>query len=265
MIKNRGMTLTEVMAAVAVFSIIALVMSILITMIFKGSTDFKIQAQAHSGAIIALRKLETRLVHANEILTAGSDEIMFIADINTWPDFPENADWSGNGVENYLDPDIDGDAAEYAISSGNVWKVGYNLYDDDSTDNDTIDMRWRIYLEDGKIKCDYSKDEEAWGSNVETVAENILNTEIFSYFGSADEFLSREGKNIDFDNNGIVTAQEMDTDGNDNGLLDLQSERDYIITIRTDIQIDENSNGSPDFEVSADIMPPMLYLKRQKW
>jgi len=259
---NKGMTLTEITMGAAILGTIALVMSTIISLTFKTSTDFNLQAEAHSDTIQALQTIETRIILANEIITAEEDEIIFIADINTYPDYDDTADYDSDGTANRIDPDVDGDSVSYAVSPAAAWKTGYDLYDDDCDNDNKIDMKWKICLDGRSLIYDYSCNEEPWGNHEKTIIENVTNTGIFTYLGSTDQFLSLDGENIDSDSNGAVTAEEMDAAGNDNGELDQQQERDYIVSVKIALKIDKNNDGAADFEITTEVLPPLLYIKR---
>ncbi|MHC4139419.1 MAG: hypothetical protein ACYSR1_06145 [Planctomycetota bacterium] len=260
---NRGFTITELGVSVALISIIMMVIVIVFTSTYRSSTDMSIKTRAQEDVTMALREIENKLLHINEILTASTTEVMFVSDINTLPDYDDNGDFDGDGKLNYQDPDVDDDATSYTAVAADAWKAGYNLKDDDDNNNSKIDMRWRFYLDRADLKYDYSYDEEIWGNHVKTLLTNLSTTSIFSYSGSTNDLLSIHGPTLDTNSDGIVSLSEIDTGGNGNGILDLQSERNCIVTVKVNVDVDNNNDGNNNFGTATEILPPLLYLKRR--
>ncbi len=258
---TKGVTLTEMMAAVAITSMVVLVIVMLLTSVYKSSTDIGIKIDGQQEITNAMRIIEKKLLHANEILTASTTEVMFLSDINTWENYDKNADFDGDGQLNYLDCDLDNDATCY-VSAADMWKVGYNLKDDDEDGDGQEDMAWRLYINNRSVYSDYSYNGEAWGNHVKSVATDISTTSIFGYYGSKDTNLSVVGASIDTDGNGLVTSSEIDAFGNSNGELDLEDERDCIVLIAIYLDTDTNDDDIIDYWTVTDVMPPLLYLKR---
>jgi len=265
MSRNKGLTLLELIFSVVILGIITLAISTFFTESLKLSFNLDTKRRAYQKVFPATMKLERILVHANEILTAKDNEIVFIADLNTWDNFNENEDFDNDGEINKYDPDIDNDATEFT-SSEEAWKTGYNLKDDDDDNDEKIDMRWKIYISTSSpytLYYDYSYNEEDWGNHKEILISGLFSREIFSYFGSKEELLSTYGASIDSDGDGIVTEEEIDSAGNNNNQLDLEEERNYIVSIRINLATDINQDGEIDYSLNTEILPPMLYLKRR--
>lgn len=258
------------MASVAIMSIIMMVVGLVLSITYRSTTDMGLSTTAQDDISQAMRDMELKMMHMNEILSAATTGLTYVADIETYPDYDEEADYDLDGKLNYEDPDLDNDATKYATTSTMAWSVGYNLKDDDDDDDGNIDMRWKFYAEDGRLKYDYSYNEEAWGSHVKVLLEHITFIE-FTYFGSTEELLSIGGLSIDTDGDRTVTSEEMDDSamyGNSNGrldseVIDTEGELDYIVSVKVFLRVDVNEDGKIDFETGTGIMPPLLYLKRK--
>ncbi|RLD17496.1 MAG: hypothetical protein DRI36_03595 [Caldiserica bacterium] len=262
MFHKKGFTLIEMILSILILSIVVIAISTFFSKSLKLTYKLDIKKRAFEVIFPAIIKIEKLIVHANEILEAKSDRITFITDINMWENYNENEDFDEDGLINKYDPDIDNDSTEFSTAEER-WKIGYNLKDDDDDNDGKIDMRWKIYVENNTLYLDYSHNEENWGNHKEIILTNLSTENIFSYFGSKDELLSINGVNIDYNGDGIVTQEEMDEAGNNNGELDLKEERDYIVSIRINLSVDINNDGETDYNLNTEILPPMLYLKRR--
>jgi prepilin-type N-terminal cleavage/methylation domain-containing protein len=259
---QKGLTLTEIIVTTAIFGIISVTIGTFLSTMMKSSTQANIKIKTYENITMAMSKLERDILQINETLVTSTTELMYISDLSTWPQYNGSADFDGDGKQNISDPDIDSDATLFAPPSAR-WKIGYNLKDDDDDNDGNIDMRWRLYLTDGKIMKDYSYNEENWGNHTETILSDVSITDIFGYTGSKDELLSIGGASIDSNNDGIVTVDEMDAAGNNNGNPDIKSERDYIVNIKVNLAVDVNHDEKIDAEMNTEIMPPLLYIKRR--
>lgn len=261
MSRRKGYSLTEAIIYTLVLSIIILVFANLFSSIFKTSTDSEIQVRALEENIKA--QIEECLINTNKILVASTTEVIFISDLNTSPTFDDNADFDSDNISNIIDPDVDNDA-NLIVPPTDQWRRGYNLKDDDDDNDGKIDIRWKLYILNGELKSDYSLNEEPWGNHIKTICKNIMSsTTYFYYHGSKETLLSDTGYAIDYNSDGIIASDEMDRSGNNNGQLDLESEKNYIVTAGYGFFIDINKDNKQDYKIFGEIMPPLLYLKRK--
>lgn len=255
------------MIGLAITSIIVLIIANLFSTTSKMITKTDVKTRADVNLRYAMNKLETTILNANFFDVAFSSEVMFIADSITDPDYQGNADFDGDGFPNVEDPDDDNDATLIQPPTAQ-WKIGYDLKDDDDDNENRVDMRWQIYLSTREkvLYMDYSKNEESWGKHRETILTNVVSTTIFTFYGSKNDLLCQGGSSLDTNNDGIVSLSEMDAvagGGNGNGRLDTLTERNRIVTIGIAIDQDTNNDRQIDSQLSTEILPPALYIKRR--
>ncbi|MBI2118287.1 MAG: prepilin-type N-terminal cleavage/methylation domain-containing protein [Elusimicrobia bacterium] len=266
-VKEKGSTLVELMIAITVTLFIALVIGNLFTSTTRFLTESDTKVKADVNLRFSMDKVETSLLNADFFYVASSTEVLFSADLITDKDYSRTSDFDGDGIPNLSDPDDDNDATSIQPSTAQ-WRIGYDLKDDDDDNDNQVDMRWRIYLSTREkvLYLDYSKNNESWGSHVETLVVNFVSTTAFTFYGSKNDLLSQGGANLDTNNDGIVSISEIDAvanGGNGNGRLDTLAERNRIVTVGILMDRDSNNDGKRDSQLSTEVMPPALYIKRR--
>lgn len=256
---RRGVTLAEMLVAMAILGIVCIAFAGFLKYVTRTAVMENNLAQGQESVRQGLELAEAALVHANEITIASSTLVEFIADIDQSPFWNRNA-LDCNGVPAWRSSDIDCDAATLAAPA-DAWKSGFNLTDDDDDGDGNIDLKERIYLQNGTLYKDMSLNGAAWGGSVVKLLANV-STFTFTYYGNKANQL---GAAIDTDGDGTITQTEMDCaaggGGNCNGSLDLQVERNYITTIRLSVGVDVNKDGQQKYQVDTDVYPPLLPLK----
>lgn len=259
---RRGVTLTEMVVASAILGVVAVGFSVFLRYAVKAAVDGKNQAEGQEETRQGLQRVERELVHASRVISATPTSVEFVVDRDQDPAYDANADTDGDGIPDFRDTDVDGDAQAIAPSSA-AWRSGFNLVDEDDDNDGLVDVRMRLYLSSGALWLDTSVDEDAWGARAVKLLADV-STFTLTYWGSKANSL---GANIDANNDGSVSGAEMDSvlapagAGNANGVLDLQSERNYITTIRLDVGVDPDRDGSTEFRVETDVYPPLLPLR----
>lgn len=257
---RSGVTLTEMMVAMALLAVIAVAFSAFLKYVLKTAVSQTSAAEGQEAARQGLQKIELALVHANEVTIASGTLVEFVADIDQSPLWDRNGDADGDGVPNWKDADTDADAQEIQPSSA-AWRSGFNLTDDDEDGDGQIDVKRRLYLQNSALWLDAGVNGEPWGGRATKVLADV-STFTLSYWGNKGNLL---GKNIDTSGDGIISSGEMDCapagGGNCNGVLDLAVERQFITTIRLSVGIDANHDGKTDYKVETDVYPPLLPLK----
>lgn len=266
-VKDRGFTLVELLIAVTVTLFLALVIGNLFTSTTRFLTESDTKVKADVNLRFSMDKVETALLNADFFYVASSTEVLFSADLITDKNYSRTSDFDGDGISNLSDPDDDNDATSIQPSTAQ-WRIGYDLKDDDDDNDNQVDMKWRIYLSTNQkvFYLDYSKNNEPWGSHVETLVTNFVSTTVFTFYGSKNDLLSQGGANLDTNNDGIVSASEIDAvanGGNGNGRLDSLAERNRIVTVGILMDRDSNNDGKRDSQLSTEVMPPALYIKRR--
>jgi len=248
--------------AMAIMGIVCVAFSSMLKYVMKSTTTVRVQGEALEDSRQALMKIEEVLVHANEIRVASATCVEFATDIDQSSLYDPGGDYDGDGIPNSQDGDRDGDA-NLLVSATAQWRVGFNLKDDDEDGDGMIDVARRLYLSGKDVWLDTNLNESSWTSRRQRIATNV-STFTLTYFGNKANDL---GRNIDSDNDGIITVREMDWVqapagmGNRSGGLDSANERRYVATIRTYFGMDRDHDGRNDFAVEADVYPPLLPLK----
>lgn len=257
---RRGVTLTEMMIAMALLAVIAVAFSAFLKSVLKTAVTQTGMAQGQESTRQGLQRIELALVHANEITIASATMVEFVTDIDQSPFWDRDGDVNGNGIPNWRDADVDGDAQLIQPSSA-AWRSGFNLTDDDDDNDGQIDVKRRLYLKGGAIWLDTSLNGAPWGGRAVRLLPDV-STFTLTYWGNKANSL---GRNIDVNGDGIISASDMDCapagGGNCNGALDLAIERQYITTIRLSVGVDTNHDGKTDYQVETDVYPPLLPLK----
>lgn len=259
---RRGVTLVEMLVASAVLGIVSIAFATFLRHVTRAAVKGTAAAAGQEETRQGLQRLERELVHASRILAASPTLVEFVVDRDQRPDWDGSADADGDGLPAWRDTDVDGDAQVISPSSA-AWRSGYNLTDEDDDNDGFVDMRMRVYLSTGVLWLESSVNEQAWGSRrVQLLAD--VSTFTFTFWGSKANSL---GANIDANNDGDISAAEMDAvpapagAGNGNGSLDLQAERNYITTVRLDVGVDSNRDGSTEYRIETDVYPPLLVLR----
>jgi len=256
---RRGVTLVELMIATALMTLIAVAFAGFLKYVLRAAVVENDLAQGQESVRQGLEGLELALVHANEITIASSTLVEFIADSDQSPFWNPNA-LDCKGVPYYRSADVDCDAASIQTPA-NAWKSGFNLTDDDDDNDGNVDVKERVYLQNGTIYRDMSLNGAPWGGRVTKLLTNV-STFTFSYWGNKANQL---GANIDLNGDGVISARDMDCapagGGNCNGVLDLQVERNYITSIRIDVGVRTNSSSATVYQIEDDVYPPLLPLK----
>jgi hypothetical protein len=257
------MTLVELMVVVVILSVIAIPMTVFLTKTLKNVTLSAGKIKAQENIRRFLTYAEPYIWEANEIIAADSDSVTFIVDSNRMPGYDPYDDRDGDGVPDIMDPDIDGDAMLRLMTPPTAqWTHGYNLQDDDDDGDGKIDARIRLYRDGSRLRMEASWNEAPWTQLA--VLDGVTAFSI-EYFGSKTQDL---GRNIDLDDDGTITAYEMDWalptqgHGNRSGSLDTAVEFRYIVSIYMEIGADGAADGLEDFRIRAEYTPPLLVLKR---
>ena len=264
------MTLVEILIAVAVSSILALVIAKVLSKTSQFTTETSARVTADIDLRTAMNKVETLLLNANSFTVAAATSVVFRADRTTDPAYDPDADADGDGIPGLRDPDDDGDAVLIKPPTAQ-WETGYDLKDDDDDGDHRIDMQWKIYLStpSGTSKTlfsDYSKNEEAWGLHVSTVLAQVVSSGVFHFYGSENDVLSPGATSYDMNGDGLVTETEIDSvvnGGDGNGRADTSGELNALITVSFTLDRDSDHDGTAESSLTTEVMPPGLYLKRR--
>ncbi|MFA6003326.1 MAG: type II secretion system protein [Elusimicrobiota bacterium] len=260
--KQSGTTLTELMIGIAIMGTVTIAFATMLRQIIKATTSAQSGGEAQEEVRQALMKAEADLLHADEITLTSATLVEFIVDLDQSPDYAPNGDIDNDGIPNYRDGDRDNDS-QLLMPATAQWQIGNNLKDDDEDGDGQIDVRERLYLSGGSLWLDTSVNEEAWGLRTKCIMANV-SAFTMTYWGNKSNAL---GRNIDLNNDGIISANEMDMTaapngmGNQNGSLDTKNERRYITSIGIKLGSDKNRDGKTDYAVETDIYPPLLPLK----
>jgi len=269
---ERGTTLTELMLAVAVLSVIAIGLSGLLKYTSIAVSRAQTTGQAQEETRRALMLVEGALIHANEVRVASATYVEFVVDIERSAAFDRDADADGDGVPNFRDGDRDGDV-QLLLPASTQWQAGYNLKDDDEDGDGKIDLEGRLYLSGRELLYETRVNGGAWNGGRALL--NEVSTFTLTYWGNRANPL---GQQLDLgangtavmdagQNDGVISAVEMDAVlppagmGNRNGALDLVNERRYITSIRLALAVDRNKDGKDDYALETDVYPPLLPLK----
>jgi prepilin-type N-terminal cleavage/methylation domain-containing protein len=258
---RRGVTLAEMLVAAAVLGIVCIAFSTFLRHVTRAAVKGTAAAAGQEETRQGLQRLERELVHASRVITATTTLVEFVVDRDQRQDWDGSADPDGDGLPDWRDTDVDGDAQAIQPSSA-AWRSGFNLTDEDDDNDGFVDMRMRLYLASGTLWLDSSVNEAPFGGRVALLAD--VSTFTFTFWGSKANSL---GANIDQDNDGNISSAEMDAvpapagAGNGNARLDLQGERNYITTVRLDVGVDSNRDGSTEYRIETDVYPPLLVLR----
>ena len=267
---SRGFSLLEMVAAATIMGAIAASVATLHQYMIKVVMKENTSAQAGEQARQALEKAEIALVHANQIVTASSTFVQFIADIDQSPNYNPNAFGTNAGkpqsIANYLNADRDGDASSIMPASA-AWQVGYNLKDDDEDGDGHIDVEERLYLSSSTLWLDMSVNGSAWGTNHLKQLYVNVSTFTLTYYGSYANIEVGLGKNIDYRGNNIIDAYDMDhapptarSTYND-GVLDDPVELAYITQIHIVLGSSYMSSAGTEYLIESDVYPPLMAIK----
>lgn len=259
---KRGYTLVELVIGMSIMAIVTAGFAGFLRSVNRAAVSARKSTEGQETVREALDKLEGALLCANQVTVASATLVEFICDIDETPGY-DRAALTSRGVPRYLDPDRDDDA--YAIvPSSAQWQVGLNIKDDDEDGDGKVDLRKRVYLSGGALWLDLSVDEAAWGgAHLVKLMPNV-STFTLSYFGNKANLL---GKQIDLDNDGVVTAAEIDAagppqgQGNGNGSLDTPGELSYLTQVRVNVGWSPNGKGASVYQGETDVYPPLLPLK----
>lgn len=270
-LSRRGTTLLELVATTAILGIVSLafvyVTRILMTSI--SATENMSKNVVASQTLFAY--LERDLYKANEITESSPSAITIILDYADRPNHDETLDEPfPDGLPNGSDPDLDNDIAiRSAAAPSDKWKLGYNLEDDDDNNNagvgatvNSADYRIRYYVANGILYRESSTDGSPWGVDTKKITVGIT-TFTFTYFGNKE---NEYGKLLDNNNDGIISQDEIDGTvgpighGNNNGQLDTPAERQYITSVRVNIELPRKGT-SKGLELNTEVSPPLLPLK----
>ncbi|MDD5627483.1 MAG: prepilin-type N-terminal cleavage/methylation domain-containing protein [Elusimicrobia bacterium] len=259
---RRGVTLTELMIAMALLGLIAVSFAGFLRSMLRAGIQAQTQVQGTESVRQALARVELELSHADQVTIASATLVEFVADIDHSPVWDPGGDTDGDGIPNLRDPDTDCDAAAI-LTPATRWQAGYNLTDDDEDGDGKVDLKERLYFAGGALWQDLSVDEEPWGRRVRKLLADV-STCTFTYLGSKANQL---GMNCDGNGDGIVSAAEIDAcappggPGDGDGRLDTAGEFSYVTTIRMSLGVDVNHDGKSDYSLETDVYPPLLPLK----
>lgn len=272
--KTAGVTMLEIAMAITCMIIVLFAFQHLSRLWMQWAVKGWAGVRANMSAQTMANHIVRDFYAANEIVQLSSTSITFITDISRRPDYRPTA-VNTDGIENQKNPDYDNDASSIP-APGQSWRVGFNLKDDDEDNDSKIDYRIRYTLVGRKLYRDVSTNESPWGTNLKMVADNVKFLK-FEYFGSKGLPL---GEKIDTgndgllgttdagENDGVITATEIDMThpsngggGNRNGLLDTKSEFIFITSVRIQIELDVDNNGTTDYLYKTELSPPLLPVK----
>jgi len=257
-----GVTLIELMIAMALLGLITVSFASFMRSLLKTGMTVKVQAQGMETVRQGLEYAGLELSHVNQIAISSATMVEFIADIDHSPSWNPNGDTDGDGIPNSRDPDTDGDAGTI-LPPATRWRAGCNLTDDDEDGDGKIDLKERLYFSSGALWQDMSVNEQVWGSHVRKLLPDVSSF-TFTYWGNKANQL---GMNCDLNGDGIVSAAEIDAcvppggAGNNNGRLDTAGELSYVTTIRMNLSVDVNHDGKNEYSLETDVYPPLLPLK----
>lgn len=261
--RERGFSVMEMMVATAIMAVASLAFANLLRYVMLATTVARNQGLAQEDTRQALAKIETALIHANEIRVASSTCVEFVVDLDRSPLYDPQGDPDGDGIPNFRDTDRDNDA-HLLLAATQQWRIGFNLKDDDEDGDARTDVRQRLCLAGRELWLDTSVNEAGWGGPYRRRVATEVSTFTLTYHGNRANDL---GKSIDADNDGSVSAAEMDGVlpplgmGNGNAALDLANERRYITSVRLHMAVDKNRDGRNDYALETDVYPPLLPLK----
>ncbi|MEW6557459.1 MAG: prepilin-type N-terminal cleavage/methylation domain-containing protein [Elusimicrobiota bacterium] len=275
---SKGLTLIELMIYVAVFGIITIPLTTFFVKSLKSVYESQRKTESQEAVRVVLIEIEKDMGEANQIIASSSTAIDFIADYTKHPNYDFYGDTDGDGIVNIQDPDDDNDASLIQPPTSQ-WKIGYDLDDDDDDNDGNPDVKIRFYLDAAakKIYKDASYNGAAWGNNIKELATNISSFTL-TYIGAKRNDLGRyidlgndgtSGTADTGENDGIISATEIDMvqpstgHGNRNGRLDTDNEMKYINSIGIYIEMDKNTDGTADYKIETEILPPLLSLKKR--
>jgi len=251
--RARGYTLTELMVGMAIMAVACAAFAGFLAGIMKSNNAVVNESEAQEQARQAMMKMEEYMLHANQFVVATSTFAQYIVDIDQSPNYDPNA-VGCSGLPNYLSADM-ACTANLLVGATAQWTVGYNLKNDDEDKDGKIDVEERIYYSNGGVWFDMSLDEAPWGGTYLKELATDVSTFTFTYWG--DKALPVD-KNIDFNNDGVISEQEMDQAGNDDGSLDTPQELGYITYVRIDMGVTMHGET---YDAETDVYPPLLPLK----
>lgn len=275
--RSRGMTLVEIVIAVAILGVLAVPIARFIASLTRGVTKATVQSAGGERLRPAAAALDHDLLEMNQINVSSPTALQFRVDSNRLPTYNPDGDPDGDGVPNLKDPDDDNDLGTLSPPA-QAWRYGDDLRDDDDDNDGKIDLQVRYVLANGTLTRDQNFNEGGWGQHVEVVAKDLLTAQSsFTYFGSKNQAL---GKKIDLgidglpgtadpgENDNVIVSTEIDRvlpptgGGNANGALDTDLERQYIVSLHVVLRLDANHDGKEDGRFETDYDPPLLPLKR---
>lgn len=275
--RSRGMTLVEVVIAVAILGVLAVPVARFIASLTRGVTKATVQSAGGDRLRNAAAVLEHDVMEMNQINVSSPTVLQFRLDSNRLPTYNPDGDPDGDGVPNLKDPDDDNDLGTLSPPA-QAWRYGDDLRDDDDDNDGKIDLQVRYTLANGTLTRDQNVNETGWGQRLEVLAKDLLAaSSAFTYYGSKNQAL---GKKIDLGNDGlpatgdagendnVIVSTEIDRvlpptgGGNANGALDTDVERQYLVSLHVVLSLDANHDGKEDGRFETDFEPPLLPLKR---
>lgn len=273
---DKGMTATEVVVMTAILGILAVPMAKFLHGSLKSVTRSNLQISSQDKLRIGLDHIERDFMEMNEVTVSSATFIEFRMDSYRLPTYVETGDMDGDGLTNEIDADDDNDVTSI-VSATAAWTVGYDHKDDDDGNNGQIDVQCRYYLAGKDLVRDFNYNGAGWGANTKIIATNISSFTI-TYYGSKSEDLGQfidlgnDGNGATGDtgeNDGIISPREIDWvqpatgHGNRSGRIDTANERRYIVSLHLYIAQDLNGDGTNDFKLETQLLPPLLTVKRR--
>ncbi|OGR37544.1 MAG: hypothetical protein A2X29_00575 [Elusimicrobia bacterium GWA2_64_40] len=241
----------------------------------KAETEMK----GSFGLRLLLAKAESDLYEANQLESVSASSVTFRCDIVRAPGYGLYSDLDGDGTANIKDTDDDGDAAaRFSLSAADQWRAGYDLEDDDDDNDGNVDLRVSIYYSAAERKV-YRSVSVNGGAPVVFELAAAVSSFTLTCYGAKREDL---GRKIDLggdgaaatgdegEEDGVITEREIDWTtppvghGDRSGGLDTAGELKYVTSVAVYAEADTNSDGKPDSMLGAEIMPPLLALKRRR-
>jgi len=282
--KTAGVTLTEVMIAVALLGILVPSMVGLFrnTMRAVVTVDSRNQRQtvAFQGQISLSRDFE----EMTEIFFASSTTLIFYLERDRFNGtngfvFDPNADQDGDRFANKWDADDDGDGLEGLNTGPNGvltvrdligkpregWRQGSDLQDDDEDNDGNRDVvcRYSWNRERETLERQFNFNGRGWTSP-EVLFDHVISS-TFTYFGVLDPRGGADLITRDLNGNGILEQTELDTlDGSPGqGVLDDFRETRWITRVNYSFQILVNEGADP--HVVEGVVSPRLMIVKEKF
>jgi len=279
--KNAGVTMTELMLAIALLGILLPSMVGLFKSMMRAFVTVDSRNQRQEVAFQGQMFLSQDFEEMNEIVLASSTVVRFYMDRTRFDGmegfkYSPFVDDDGDGFVNNLDPDDDGDGFE-GLNLGRVltardlitrpsdgWKQGSDLQDDDDDGDGKRDLTCEYFYNSGNqtIERRFSFNEGPW-----TIPEVIFDHVVSSTFtfGGGEVWQPERILADNHPKDGMLSQTELDAlDGVPNeGLLDDFRETQWITWI--DYSFDILVNEGADKQTVQGRLSPRLMAAKEKF